>query len=118
MHGKPLYTFYEKAVLTQFGIKNMQITWEGSQDIGPDETVHYFSIGKQTYALMFEDYGRKGQDTAFIKEHVAIRNPNFKFVEPKAGTSNPPSYDGFHLPVPYHYCHNVTGTFTLIELEL
>jgi hypothetical protein len=117
MQDKPLYVFYEKAVLPQFGIKDTAITWDGSQDVGPDETVHYFQIGKQQYALVFEDYDGKGRDSAFIKEHVAIRSPKFTFVEPEAETNSSPSYDGFRLPTPYQYCHNVTGTFTLLKLD-
>jgi len=115
-NDKWIYGFYENAVLPQFGIHNEPITWEGSQDLA-DEAIHYFRIGKQPYALIFEDAGGLGQNEDFIREYVAIRSPKFTFVEPTSQTNNSPSYDGFHLPVPCRYCFNVTGTFTLLKLE-
>lgn len=116
MQGSALYEFYEKAVLPQFGITEAAVGWKGSQDI-VDESVHYFQIGEQSYALIFEDYDGVGRDPVFIREHVAVRSPKFSFVDPVAEATNPPSYDGFSLPAPFQYCFNVTGTFTLLKLE-
>jgi hypothetical protein len=116
MDGPSLYQFYEKAVLPQFGLKDAQIEWQNSQNI-VDEAVHYFQIGQQAYALIFEDYDGVGRSAAFIQEHVAIRSPKYSFVGPIAQATNPPSYDGFSLPAPFQYCFNVTGTFTLLKLE-
>lgn len=116
MESPSLYQFYEKVVLPQFGIKNAAIDWKDSQNI-VNESVHYFQIDKQSYALIFEDFDGKGRDPAFIREYVAIRSPKYSFVNPTAQATNPPSYDGFQLPTPFEYCFNVTGTFTLLELD-
>lgn len=111
-----LHAFYERVILLQFGLQKLPVIWEQSQDIGPDESVHYFSIGKRSFALIFEDYDGKGRDPGFIQEHIVVGNRAYKFIAPTSATGSPPSYDGMHLPAPYQYCPNVTGTFTLIEL--
>jgi hypothetical protein len=117
MNGKSLYNFYEYAVLPQFGVKNTIITWNGSQQTGPDESVHYFSVNNTSYALIFEDAGGLGQNDDYIHENVLEQHSSYSFVQPIAATSSAPSYDGFHLPAPYQYCENVTGSFTLLLLK-
>ncbi len=51
MDGKSLHDFYERFLLPQFGIKDVQIEWAGSEEVGPDEVVHYFSQNSEDYAL-------------------------------------------------------------------
>ena len=41
MTNEALYDFYKYTVLPQFGLKDADITWAGSQQSGPDEFVHY-----------------------------------------------------------------------------
>lgn len=115
MQGKPLHKFYEKFLLPQFGIKDKEIKWGDSVDIGPDETVHYFSIDSEDYALIFEDYGGLGSTEDFVKENVILKNNDFEYVNPTSHTNSAPSYPVI-FPTPYQYCENVTGTFTLIKL--
>lgn len=117
MNDSSLHEFYEHVVLPQFGIKNTAITWGGSQQIGPDESAHYFVAKGTDYALIFEDAHGLGQNDEYIREHVLERHISYSFVEPIAATEPSPSYDGLHLPAPYQYCKNVTGSFTLIEMK-
>ena len=116
MHDKSLYDFYECTVLPQFGLKNVAITWSGSQQTGPDEFAHYFKLNKIDYALIFEDYDGSGRDDDYIRENVLERHTDYEFVEPTSDTGSSPTYDGFHLPAPSMYCENVTGSFTLIKM--
>lgn len=101
--------------MPQFGIKDKEINWDESEDVGPDEVVHYFSIGVDDYALIFEDFGGLGSSEAFVKEHVKLKNGSFEYVAPTSHTDNSPSYP-VKFPTPYQYCVNVTGTFTLVKL--
>lgn len=117
MNGKSLYDFYEQVVLPQFGIKNTDIIWSGSQQTGPDESVHYFSIDNTNYGLIFEDAGGLGQNDEYIRENVLEQRSSYIFIQPIAATNSAPSYDGLHLPAPYQYCENVTGSFTLISMK-
>ena len=113
MEGKSLYDFYERVVLPQFGVEGA-VLWHRSELVGPDETAHYFSVGKQGYILIFEDYCMLGKDPLYIREHVTTEK--YRFVQPVSKTYDPPSW-GFRLLAPYHYCANVTGTFTLLAVE-
>lgn len=115
MDGKSLYDFYEKLLLPQFGIKDMQVEWNSSEDVGPDEVVHYFSANSEDYALVFEDYDGLGRTEAFVKENVKLKSDTFEYVNPSSHTDVPPSYQ-IKFPTPYQYCVNVTGTFTLVKL--
>lgn len=99
--------------MPQFGIVS-NIAWERSKVTGPDEMAHYFSIGKQKYILIFEDYGGLGKDPSYIRDHVTTEK--YTFVEPVSKTYDPPSW-GFRLLAPYRYCANVTGTFTLLAIS-
>lgn len=111
-----LYAFYTHAVLPQFGIQGVTITWNGSQATGPDESAHYFTVDCVDYALIFEDFDGLGRNDAYIRENVIGHHSSYSFVQPIASSATPPSYDGFNLPTPYQYCENITGTFTLIQL--
>ena len=115
MQGKSLYEFYEKVLLPQFGIENVSIEWSNSDDVGPDETVHYFSTNTADYALIFEDYGGFGRDEKFVKENVKLKTDSFEYVHPTSHTDYAPSYP-VKFPVPSKYCVNVTGMFTLVNL--
>ena len=115
MHGEPLYSFYENVLLPQFGILNAPINWKRSEDVGPDETVHYFSIDADDYALIFEDYDGLGRMAAFVKENVDLKADSFEYVVPTSHSNVSPSYS-IKFPTPYRYCVNVTGTFTLIRM--
>jgi hypothetical protein len=116
MQGKSLYDFYEHAVLPQFGVAAVGISWSGSQNTGPDESVHYFSVGGSDFALIFEDYDGLGRNDAYIRENVLEHHVDYEFVNPASNSGCLPSYDGFRLPAPSKYCKNVTGNFTLIKL--
>lgn len=115
MDGKSLHEFYDKVLLPQFGIKDKETKWGGSEDVGPDEVVHYFSIDSDDYALIFEDFGGLGSSEAFVKENVKLKNDSFEYVAPTSHTDYSPSYP-IKFPTPYQYCVNVTGTFTLVKL--
>jgi hypothetical protein len=115
MDGKSLYDFYEKFLLPQFGIKDVRVEWADSEDVGPDEVVHYFSINSDEYALIFEDYSGLGSTEAFVKENVKLKNDSFEYINPTSHTDFAPSYP-VKFPTPYQYCVNVTGTFTLVKL--
>ena len=115
MEGNSLYDFYEKFLLPQFGIKDTKIEWSNSEEVGPDENVHYFSADSEDYALIFEDYGGLGRTEAFVKENVKLKNDNFVYIAPTSDTDVSPSYT-VKFPTPYQYCVNVTGTFTLVKL--
>lgn len=117
MKQDSLYNFYEHAVLPQFGIQDEKITWSGSHRAGGDEFVHYFMQGVIEYALVFEDHVGLGKNEDFIREHVLDNHSGYEIVEPQSQTSDMPSYDGFRLPAPSRYCENVTGNFTLIQLQ-
>src|SRR2546428_189792 len=79
MEGKSLYDFYERAVLPQFGIEDT-VVWHRSESVGRDEVAHNFSVGKQWYILIFEDYGGLGKDPFYIEQHVTTEK--YRFVEP------------------------------------
>ena len=113
MYGSALYELYEKLLLPQFGIKNLNVTWLESENVGPDETVHYFSIESVKYALIFEDHGGLGATKEFIMENVRLEGRTYEFIIPTSQSSFTPSYP-IKFPVPYMYCVNVTGMFTLI----
>lgn len=122
MHGKSLYDFYEKFLLPQFGIGDNPIEWASSEDIGSDETVHYFStyssnltIYPEDYALIFEDYVGLGSTESFVREHVKLKNNSFEYVNPTSYSDSAPSYN-VTFPTPSKYCVNVTGAFTLVLL--
>jgi hypothetical protein len=115
MEGKSLYDFYEKFLLPQFGIKKVQVEWARSKDIGPDETVHYFSVDNADYALIFEDAGGLGNTETFVKESLELNNSSFEYVNPISHSDIMPSYP-VSFPTPYQYCANVTGVFTLVKL--
>lgn len=115
LEGKHLYAFYEAVILPQFTDFDDEITWNGSQDTGPDETAHYFKHGKDEYALIFEDYDGHGRSDEYIREHVLEHHTTYEFINPCSETSRPPSYF-LVLPTPYRYCPNVTGAFTLLRL--
>ncbi|HSH18516.1 MAG TPA: hypothetical protein VK978_03960 [Candidatus Saccharimonadales bacterium] len=114
MEGTSLYEFYAKVILPQFGMKGVDIQWLNSQDVGPDETVHYFYVEGVKYALIFEDFDGLGRDEDFVREHVDLQDLDFSYVKPTSASANTPSYS-IRFPVPYKHCHNVTGTFTLIK---
>lgn len=92
------------------------IEWRGSQAIGPDEAVHYLVIDGRDYALLFEDHGGKGYDDDFVKDQVLERHVRYEIIPPHSASSDRLTYDGFQPSVPYVYCHNITGTFTLFRL--
>jgi len=115
MNGKSLYDFYENVLLPQFGIKNVDIEWVSSEDIGPDETVHYFSTESEEYALIFEDFGGLGSSEEFVKENVKLKRGGFEYVIPTSYSDFSPSYPN-KFATPYQYCANVTGMFTLVKL--
>ncbi len=115
MEGKSLYDFYEKFLLPQFGFKDTKIEWSGSDDVGPDESVHYFSASSNVYALIFEDYAGLGSSKNWVKENVKLKNENFEYINPTSHSDQTPSYP-IKFPTPYQYCVNVTGTFTLVKL--
>lgn len=115
MNGKAVYKFYERVLLPQFGIKDVLIEWKGSDDVGPDEMVHYFSTSASAYALVFEDYDGLGRMESFIRENVKLRGDNFEYVLPVSYSDFSPSYP-IKFPTPYQYCDNVTGMFTLVRL--
>ena len=114
MHGTSLYDFYEKALLPQFDIRVVDV-WHGSEDVGPGETVHYFSANGTDYALIFEDAGGLGIKEDFVKKVVRLKNDTFEYVLPTSHSDFAPSYP-ITFPTPYVYCVNVTGIFTLIKL--
>ena len=115
MNGKSLYNFYENVLLPQFGIRDTQIEWNSSEDVGPDEVVHYFSANSEDYALIFEDYDGLGRTETFVIENVKLKSDDFEYVSPTSHSDVPPSYP-VKFPPPYQYCVNVTGTFTLVKL--
>lgn len=115
MNGKSLYDFYEKVLLPQFGIRDVQFEWSASEKVGPDENVHYFTTDSVDYALIFEDAGGLGSTEAFVKEKVKLKNNSFKYVNPTSNSEYAPSYP-IKFSTPYQYCTNVTGMFTLIKL--
>lgn len=115
MDGKSLYDFYEKALLPQFGIKDQQIVWKGSSVAGPDEEVHYFAVASDEYALIFEDAGGLGSNEAFVKEVVDLPNGKFEYIKPISHSDYSLSYP-ITFPVPYDYCYNITGMFTLVKI--
>lgn len=115
MNGKLLYEFYEKVLLPQFGLKGIELKWSSSDDVGPDESVHYFSTNTDKYALIFEDFGGLASSEQWIKEKVKIVNNKFEYINPTSHTDHRPSYP-IKFPTPYEYCKNITGTFTLVKL--
>ena len=116
MRNESLYDFYRHAVLPQFGLKDVNAAWSGSQQTGPDEFAHYFKLDGTEYALIFEDYDGCGRSDEYIREQVLEHHANYEFVQPTSQTDRAPTYDGFRLPAPCMYCVNITGSFTLIKL--
>ena len=115
MEGKSLYDFYESFLLPQFGIKDVKVEWSDSEDVGPDESIHYFSANANDYALIFEDCGGFGCADYWVKENVKLKDGNFEYVNPTSNSNHAPSYR-VKFPTPYQYCVNVTGSFTLVKL--
>lgn len=116
MDNEALYAFYSYVVLPQFGVGDNEVQWQGSSVLGPDEWAHYFSLDGTAYVLIFEDAGGLGATESYIRQEVLVSERPFEYVKPISEAPHSPSYDGFHLPTPYQYCPNVTGTFTLIRL--
>lgn len=116
MKPEYLYAFYEYMLLPQFGIEGEHIGWQGSTDIGPDETAHYFSTDTHDFILIFEDVDGLGRDPKFIEDELGLSRENYTFVKPKAHSDVSPS---FRLipPAPYKYAPNITGSFTLLKLH-
>jgi hypothetical protein len=109
------HTFYEQAVLPQFGIRDAEIIWHDRRTLGGDEVAFLFAVDGQEYALIFEDYGGLGKNKAFIQDKL-LEGGDFEYVQPIAKTNAGPSYDGFKLPTPSQYCQWITGMYTLIRL--
>lgn len=82
MEGTPLYEFYSKALMPQFGFINADITWIGSVTLRPDEVAHYFTIGIIEYVLIFEDYDGLGRNEQFIKDAVIKPGQKHEFIVP------------------------------------
>jgi hypothetical protein len=116
MDGIALYELYEKFVLPQFGIKNTEITWDGSDTLGPDEEAHYFNSNGKRHSLIFEDYGGLAVVEDYIRENIDLKGKTFTYIKPESATEHSPSWI-VKFDTPYQYCHNVTGAFTLIELD-
>jgi hypothetical protein len=116
MDGKALYELYEKFILPQFGIQSKEIDWDGSDTLGPDEEAHYFKINGKRHALIFEDYGGLAVEQDYIGENIDLQGKGFAYINPVSATEHSPSWL-VKFDTPYQYCHNVTGAFTLIELE-
>ncbi len=115
MNSKSLYEFYSKVLLPQFGFEGEDIHWRTSADVGPNESVHYFSIGETEYALLFEDAGGLWNDIKFVKDHVKLKRENFEYIQPVSFSDISPSYP-IMFPAPFQYCENITGKFTLIKI--
>lgn len=111
-----LVSFYEAAVLPQFGIEGAQIDWGERTRLGPDEFYCDFRINEKEYGLIFEDYQDLGQNPAYIEDELGLRKDQYEFVLPISATHIPPSYAGFRMPTPYKYVEGVTGTFTLLRV--
>jgi hypothetical protein len=115
MDEKFYQMFYSKAVLPQFGIKTLDVVWGERRVLGPDESAWPFRIWDTQYILIYEDYQGLGNKRDYVKEKV-VGSDKFEYVEPTSKTSAPPSYNFFHLPAPYKYVRDITGTFTLVKL--
>lgn len=115
MQGRALYELYEKFILPQFGIKD-ETTWDGSDTLGPDEDAHYFKIKDKRFVLIFEDFGGLAVERNYIEENIDLKGKGFTYIEPISATEHSPSWI-VKFETPYQYCHNVTGAFTLIELN-
>lgn len=115
MDDKFYQIFYTKAVLPQFGLKGLDVVWGERKSLGPDESAWPFRIWESHYVLIYEDYDGLGRSEEFVKEHIT-GSKKFDFVSPMSKTSTAPSYGGFHLPAPYKYVRDITGTFTIIKL--
>ena len=115
MDEKFYQMFYAKAVLPQFGLQGTDAVWGERRVLGLDESAYPFRIWDARYILIYEDYQGLGRNPDYIKKEVA-GSDKFEYVEPTSKTSSSPSYSGFHLPVPYQYVRDITGSFTLIRL--
>jgi len=116
MKSEYIYAFYEYALLPQFGIENERIAWQGSHQLGPDETAHFFSTDAYDFILIFEDYDGLGRDPSFIEETLKLKNDVYTYVTPKPHSNASPSLR-LTLPTPYKYAPNITGSFTLLRMH-
>lgn len=113
MDEKFLEDFYKYAILSEFRIeKTENIVWDKHEEIGPDDSAHYFSIDNKNYVIVFRDY-----DVFLdveLKELIKTRNGKFHYMETFTGEKK------FHFnPLPPEqnkYIGNVTGTFVLLEI--
>jgi len=111
-----LRIFYKYAILPRFGIYGESIEWGDSRRIDGDEIVHPFTIGGESYILLFEDYVDSGRTAEYIDGFILPSGTKFKFVEPIVHTGLSPSYDSRQLTAQARYCENITGIFTLLSI--
>lgn len=46
----------ETDVLAKYNLPSGQIIWHSHDNVGPDDVVHYFTIGNQKYALVWNEF--------------------------------------------------------------
>jgi hypothetical protein len=120
---RSLCDFYTHAILPQFGIKDVEVTWYCSELLTPgDEAIFKFETSGKRYALIFLDNhsGREATDAydAFIQNNVLTKGQAHSFIPPKSrsSTDRSPAYDGFDLAGFAFYCPYITGTYILVQI--
>lgn len=117
MDEASLHQFYQHILLPQFGFgKEGTYDWEKTANLGPDETAHWFARKGKRYILIYEDYDGLGRNRDFISKQLGLAAGQYEFVEPTSATDRAPSYP-IKFPAPCMYARNITGTFTLLELN-
>lgn len=114
-----IHTFYIEEVLPHFGVTdNNTITWK-HVDVMVDnhESIHWFEMDAQQYALVFEDYQAfdESEALAHIEQTVRASGQTFEYVLPISSTGASPSYQGYESKGS-GYIPDETGIFTLVKL--
>src|SRR5213592_3876667 len=95
MNEHELQTFYQRVILPQFRIDPEKVKWGANKAIGPDEFLWTFSVDKNKYVLIWEDFGGLGSSKEFLKEELGLTPDKYKFVEPISKDYSPSIRLGF-----------------------